>query len=126
MATLTALGELEREMERAGRAREERALREALRALVRPERGVLTTGQAAERLGVSIPTVKRWVERGALIGGALGGRWRVSAESVDRLVRLRAALVALDEEGNPTPEEVGALAGRRRTAEAEDAPAARA
>ena len=127
MATLTALAELEQEMGRTGRSREEQALREALHALARPERGVLTTGQAAERLGVSIPTVKRWVERGALVGGALGRRWLVSAESVERLVRLREALVALDDEGHPTPDEICALSRRpRRRGEDQDAAGARA
>ena len=106
LLTLTTLAELEQEMARAGRAREEEALREAVRALARPERGFLTTGQAARRLGVSIPTVKRWIERGALAGGAMGGRWLVSSEGVEHLVRLRQSLVALDREVNPTPEEV--------------------
>lgn len=114
LTTLSTLAELEREMARAGRSREEEALREALRALARPERGFLTTGQAAEKLGVSISTVKRWVERGALGGGAMGGRWLVAAESVERLLRLREALVALDREGNPTPEEIQEIYRRPR------------
>jgi hypothetical protein len=111
-------------MERAGRSREALALRDALRALARSERGFLTNGQAAERLGVIIPTVKRWIERGAVEGGVLSGRWLVSAESVERLIRLRAALVALDEEGNPTPDEVRRLINRRGSAEGQGAAAA--
>jgi excisionase family DNA binding protein len=109
VGTIRTLAELEEEMGRAGRANEQQALRETLHALARPEHDLLTTGQAAERLGVSIPTIKRWVERGALAGGSLGTRWLISAESVDRLVRLRAAVVKLDREGNPTHEALQAL-----------------
>lgn len=112
LGILTTLEELEQEMAQEGRVREKTALHEALNALVRPERGFLTTGQAAERLGVSIPTIKRWIERDNLAGGQLGGRWVVSQESVDRLVRLRETLRALDEEGNPSPDEVRAMHGR--------------
>lgn len=120
LTTLETLAELEREMARAGRAREEEALAEALRALARPERGVLTTGQAAERLDISIPTVKRWIARGVLAGGLIGSRWQVSAESVARLARLREALEALDREGNPTPEEVQAISHRMQHTRATD------
>ncbi|HZS00196.1 MAG TPA: helix-turn-helix domain-containing protein [Chloroflexota bacterium] len=111
LATLRRLAELENEMAQAGRPAEQQALHEALRSLGRPERGFLTTGQAADRLQVSIPTVKRWVERGALVGGQLGGRWLVAAESVERLEGLRAALAALDQEGNPSAAELRALSG---------------
>ncbi|HEY8746227.1 MAG TPA: helix-turn-helix domain-containing protein [Chloroflexota bacterium] len=115
LATLTTLEALEQEMAQTGRAREKAALQEALGALARPERGFLTTGRAAENLGVSIPTIKRWVERGALTGGALGGRWVVSQDSVDRLVQLRESLLALDREGNPTADEVKALVQKNRS-----------
>lgn len=97
---LRTLAELEREMGRAGRANEEGALREALRTLSRRRGEFLTTGEAAEQLGVSIPTVKRWIERGALAGGPVGGRWLVAPESVERVVRLKESLVELDQEGN--------------------------
>ena len=118
LATLSTLAELEDEMARAGRSREQAALRDARQALARPERGFLTTGQAAERLGVSIPTVKRWVERGALAGGATRGRWLVSTDSVDRLLRLRESLLALDREGNPSDDAPRGLIDRpRHTAE---------
>lgn len=106
LTTLSTLEALEEEMAREGRSDEEMALRRALAALARPERGFLTTGQAAERLGVSIPTVKRWIERGTLAGGAIGKRWVASQESVERLYRLRESLVSMDQEGNPTPDEV--------------------
>src|SRR5205823_1871997 len=106
--------DLEAEMAQTGRTREKAALHEALSALARPERGFLTTGQAAEKLGVSIPTIKRWIERGTLAGGAFGGRWVVSRESIDHILHLRESLRALDLEGNPTPEELRKLMQHRR------------
>jgi hypothetical protein len=39
----------------------------------------------------------------------LGGRWLVARESVERTRRLRVALGAMDDEGNPTPEEIAEL-----------------
>lgn len=116
-ATLDRLSALEREMERAGRTAEREALREARRALVRQEPDFVTTGVAAERLGVSIPTVKRWIARGALTGGSLGTRWLVSADSVEAVLALRRSLGALDREGNPTPEEITALHAQPREAD---------
>lgn len=114
LTTLKTLSELEREMSRAGRSAEEDALREAVRALARRREEFLTTGEAAERLGISIPTVKRWIERGALLGGPVGGRWLVSRESVEQLVRVRGSLLDLDREGYPTAEEVRELYERRQ------------
>lgn len=116
-ATLNTLDELQREMARNGRIAEESAIAEVLHALAAP--GFLSAGEAAVRLGISIPTIKRWIERGTLQGGPAGPRWIVSAASVDRLLRLRQALGDLDAEGNPTTEEVAALdhprlAARRR------------
>jgi excisionase family DNA binding protein len=116
MATLSTLERLEREMGEAGRTEEQEALREARRALARPERCFLTTSEAAERLGVSIPTVKRWVERGTLVGGPVGSRWLVSTESVEHAIRLRQVLLDLDREGNPTVEEIRQLYARSRRA----------
>jgi excisionase family DNA binding protein len=118
--TLDRLATLEQEMERAGRAEEQRALREARLALARSDHGFVTTGVAAERLGVSIPTVKRWVQRGTLAGGSVGTRWLVSTESVERILSLRRSLNALDREGNPTPEELAALYARPRAAGADE------
>jgi excisionase family DNA binding protein len=109
ITTLKTLGELEQEMGRAGRTTEEEALREALRTLARRRGEVLTTGEAADQLGVSIPTVKRWIERGVLVGSLMGGRWLVAPDSVQRLARLKASLVELDQEGNPTEEEIRAI-----------------
>ena len=120
LTTLNQLTALEREMERAGRPEEQRALREARLALARSDHGFVTTGVAAERLGVSIPTVKRWVQRGALAGGPVGARWLVSTASVERILSLRRSLNALEREGNPTPEELAALYARPRAAGADE------
>jgi excisionase family DNA binding protein len=114
LSMLRTLEVMENEMARAGRTDEVDALRAAIHALARPERGFLPSGQAAERLGVSIPTVKRWVERGTLAGGAVSGRWLVAVESVDHVCRLRAALDDLDREGDPTVDEVRELYRRSR------------
>lgn len=120
METLTTLAQLEREMAGAGRPAERDALREAVNALAKREPEFLTTGQAADRLGVSIPTVKRWIERGGLSGGEMGGRWLVSAESVERLVEVRNTLLEMDRDGNPSREEIAQahLARRRHAADA--------
>ena len=112
LATLNTLAGLEQEMARAGRAAEQRALHAVLRAFASPASGYLTTGATAAALGASIPTVKRWIQRGALRGVHLGSRWLVRQESVDQATRLRSALTALDDEGNPSPEEIQAVLDR--------------
>ncbi len=61
LTTIKTLELLEQEMGRAGRKTEEAALRQARTALTRSEPNLLTTGQAARILHVSIPTVKRMV-----------------------------------------------------------------
>ncbi|MDU2065234.1 MAG: helix-turn-helix domain-containing protein [Sporomusaceae bacterium] len=43
--------------------------------------GLMTTVEVAERTGVSVPTVKRWLQTGVLLGTKLGGTWFV--EDVD-------------------------------------------
>ena len=113
LATLNTLAGLEQEMARAGRVTEQRALHAALCAFASPASGYLTTGAAAAALGVSIPTVKRWIQRGVLHGVSVGSRWLISQESVDQALRLRSALTALNDGGNPSPEEIQALLDRR-------------
>ena len=113
-ATLDILARLGREMAEAGRTAEEQALRDAVAELGRFSGGLLTTGEAAGRLRVSIPTVKRWIERGALAGVDTGTRWLVTEESVDRVIRIRRNLKEMDEEGNPTDEEILELTKRTR------------
>lgn len=117
-STIETLAELEQEMVAAQRTAAADALREALAALARPTRGWLTTGQAAERLGVTIPTIKDWIRRGTLKGVPVGSRWMVSEESVERILGIRKTLGDLDEEGYPTFEEIVELTKetRHRTA----------
>ncbi len=108
-STIETLAELEQEMVAARREPAAEAIRVALTALARPNRGWLTTGQAAERLGVTIPTIKDWVRRGTLKGTPVGSRWVVSEESVERILGIRKALSDLEEEGYPTSEEIAGL-----------------
>jgi excisionase family DNA binding protein len=115
IATLNTVARLEQELTRAGRTADGAALRAVLRAFVRGGGEMLTTGQAARQLGVSIPTVKRWLERGTLEGSAVGGRWLVTQRSVERITGMRAALAALDAEGNPTLDEIRELYERHAT-----------
>lgn len=122
--TLDVLARLERELASAGRSEEVEAVRDALAALARPERGLLTTGQAADRLGVSITTVKEWIKRGTLRGVDTGTRWLVSEESVDRILRIRKTIAEIDEEGYPTPEEIYELTKKVRRQMASDKKAA--
>lgn len=110
---LNTLARLAGEMADQGRTVEADALREAVKRLGRQE-GLITTGEAAERLGISIPTVRRWCERGALAGVNMGTRWLVYAESVERVLRIRRNLREMDEEGNPTEEELAELYQPRR------------
>jgi len=113
-STIRALTELEQEMARAQRTAEAEAIREALAALVRPSQGWLSTGQAAEQLGVTVPTVKDWIRRGTLEGQPVGSRWRVAAASVEKVLQVRRTLVEMGAEGYPTEEEVRELVQRVR------------
>lgn len=47
---------------------------------------MLTTGEAAERLGVGVTTVKRWIQLGLLRASRTpGGHWRIPGTEVERL-----------------------------------------
>src|SRR5690242_14280965 len=109
LETLQTVASLEAEMTCAGRVEEEGALREVLQALGRPEFGFLSEEQAGALLGISPEIVRQWASRGALAGVEQRGRWLVARESVERTRRLREALRAMDDEGNPTADEVGEL-----------------
>jgi excisionase family DNA binding protein len=112
LATLNAVAKLQVEMEQSGRLGDSEALRSVLRSFAGRSGAFITTGGAARRLGISIPTVKRWIARGTLQGGAFGGRWLVAEPSVERIVGMRSALAALAEDGDPTPEEIANLFGK--------------
>lgn len=63
---------------------------------------------------MTIPTVKDWIRRGTLEGQPVGGRWRVSAASVDKVLQIRGMLTAMEDEGYPTDEEIDELTRRVR------------
>lgn len=114
--TIDIVSRLEREMAETGRTEEAAALEELIAAVARPGRGLLTTGQAAERLGIAVQTVKNWIERGTLRGINTGTRWLVSEESVQTVEGIRRTFTEAAEEGYPTPEEISALTKRARRA----------
>lgn len=103
-STLDQLMRLEQEMAAQGRTEAAEALRETHNALTNPTRGWLTTGQAAGRLDVSIPTVKDWIRRGTLTGRQVGSRWYVFEDSVGKVLGLRRVLADMDREVQPTEE----------------------
>jgi excisionase family DNA binding protein len=88
---------------------------------------LLTTSEAARALGVrSINTVKRWAREGLLDGRHIGGRVKVTRESVDKLLGtpfvegqqkferdLRAALEPFDPGDDDLTDMSAALAGRK-------------
>ncbi len=45
-----------------------------------------TPEQVAERLQVSIWTVRRWLREGILAGVRLEGQWRISSEDIARFI----------------------------------------
>lgn len=52
-----------------------------------PERRSYSTAHVAKRMGVSIPTVQRWVDAGQLLAWkTLGGHRRIDADSADELI----------------------------------------
>lgn len=58
---------------------------------------VLTTRQAARRLGVSLRTVQLWVESGVLPAWkTAGGHRRIARDAIDNLVRERAAALNVE------------------------------
>ncbi len=62
---------------------------------------VLTTREAARRLGVSVRTVQLWVEGGVLPAWkTAGGHRRIAREAVDALAGERAAALEVDTAGN--------------------------
>ncbi len=114
--TIDTISRLERELAKNGRTKEAAALEELISAVARPGRGLLTTGQAAERLGIAVQTVKNWIERGTLRGINTGTRWLVTEESVEAVEGIRRTLAEAAEEGYPTAEEIAVLTRRTRRA----------
>jgi excisionase family DNA binding protein len=114
--TIDTVSRLERELAGSGRTDEAAALEELLAAVARPGKGLLTTGQAAGRLGITVQTVKNWIGRGTLRGIKAGTRWLVSEESVETVEGIRRTFAEAVEEGHPTPDEIAVLTKRTRRA----------
>lgn len=88
---LSRLGEKLEQRGEGDLAREAAAIAASLESgavVAEPVGGLVTTGQAAELLGIrSVNTVKRWVRDGLLNGYQRGGRLMVSRSSIDRIVQ---------------------------------------
>jgi excisionase family DNA binding protein len=131
LSTLERLNELEQRLDDLGLQPYRDALDDALRELGGPAHRFLRTGEAARRLGVSVPTVKRWGRRGILPIARVRGRWIVPADSVERLVASAPSLPGegpLEDLGAPLPRdkqhrmlELGRKADRGRLTAAEEA-----
>lgn len=65
---------------------------------------LLSIGTTAERLSVSLPTVRRWIKAGALPAYKLGGQVRIKPADIDAL--LEASRI------HPTSSRSAALAPR--------------
>ncbi len=100
--TIDTVSRLKRDLAASGRTEEAAALEELMAAVARPGHGLLTTGQAAERLGIAVQTVKNWIERGTLRGINTGTRWLVSEDSVETVEGIRRTFAEAAEEGYPT------------------------
>lgn len=75
----------------------------------------LTTGQVAQRLGVSRQTIVNWTRKEMLPGIRLGGRTMIPASALDRFATLEKLLDELDAEREPgTPDEIATLVSRGR------------
>jgi excisionase family DNA binding protein len=75
----------------------------------------LTTGEVAQRVGVSRQTVVNWVKKGILPGVRLGGRTLVAPAALRRFAKLEGILNDLDVERQPaTPVEAAEQVRRTR------------
>lgn len=89
---VTRINALARRLEESGQAelaQEAAAIGASLRGSIvaEPRGGVITTGAAAELLGIaSVNTIKRWVRDGLLEGYQRGGRLMVACISVERML----------------------------------------
>lgn len=61
----------------------------------------LTTGEVAQRIGVSRQTVVNWVKKGMLPGVRLGGRTLVAPATLRRFAKIEGILDDLDAERPP-------------------------
>lgn len=74
-----------------------------------------TTGQVAQRLGVTRQTVVNWIRRGLMPGIQLGGRLVVPVAELERIDEIARMLDVVDAERAPAiPEEVDAVLRNER------------
>jgi excisionase family DNA binding protein len=74
-----------------------------------------TTGEVAQRLGVSRQTVVNWIKRGFLPGVKLGGRLVVPTTEMARVEEIARLLDIVDAERPPaTPEEIDRVSRNER------------
>ncbi|HEX9596628.1 MAG TPA: helix-turn-helix domain-containing protein [Anaerolineales bacterium] len=106
---------LVRTLRREGRRDEAQTVDALLQAVEAAPRGgnplgaptpFLTTGEVAQRVGVSRQTVVNWVKKGLLDGVRLGGRTLIAPAALERFAQLEGILGNLDAERKPaTPTE---------------------
>jgi excisionase family DNA binding protein len=105
---------LARTLRREGRRAEAQTVDALLKAMAQSERITdegaappwLTTGEVAQRVGVSRQTVVNWVNKGLLPGVRLGGRTLIAPAALARFAHLEGILNDLDAERPPaTPTE---------------------
>ena len=74
-----------------------------------------TTGEVAQRLGVSRQTVVNWIKRGFLPGVKLGGRLVVPTTEMARVEEIARLLDIVDAERPPaTPDEIDRVSRNER------------
>ena len=104
---------LARNLRREGRGADAQIVDELVQAVSADSTGdnnesapFLTTGEVAQRVGVSRQTVVNWVKKGILPGVRLGGRTLVAPAALRRFAKLEGILDDLDAERRPaTPTE---------------------
>ncbi len=98
---------LVRTLRREGRRDEAQTVDALLQAVeVGAPAPFLTTGEVAQRVGVSRQTVVNWVKKGLLPGVRLGGRTLIAPAALERFAQLEGILDSLDaERPSATPTE---------------------
>lgn len=107
---------LVRALRREGRRNDAQTVDALLQAIEGSESAPwLTTGQVAQRVGVSRQTVVNWVKKGILPGVRLGGRTLISPAALAQFAHLEGILDNLDAERTPaTPAEAADATARTR------------
>lgn len=107
---------LVRALRREGRRDDAQTVDALLQAVEASEPGpMLTTGQVAQRVGVSRQTVVNWVKKGLLPGVRVGGRTLIPPTALAQFAQLEGILDALDIERKPaTPAEAAEVTARTR------------